>query len=118
MERRRRPALGAGNRTLGLCRDRGAAVGIERVRQLAQLIAGAPGLLEISAGEHDLDVRRQQACAPHPIAGGAREPEDRRARRFGASLGQPKQREPGLGLESQLAARYASAAFANSPHSR
>ena len=48
IERRVRVAFGEGDRAVGLRHHRAQHVGVERLRQLSQFIAGASGLLEIS----------------------------------------------------------------------
>ena len=48
IERRVRVAFGEGDRTVGLRHHRAQHVGVERLRQLSQFIAGASGVLEIA----------------------------------------------------------------------
>ena len=47
IERRVRMAFGEGDRAVGLRHHRAQPIGVERVRQLSQFIAGAPGVLDI-----------------------------------------------------------------------
>ena len=103
VERRVRMAFGEGDRAVGLRHHRAQDVGVERLRQLSQLIAGASGLLDISDRQHDLEMRRQEPGASQPIAGRARQPADRRTRGVGASLRQPQERESWLRLASPFA---------------
>ena len=96
-------AVSDGDRAVGLRDDRAQRVAVERVCQLPQLIPGSGGLLDFPHGPHDLEVRRQQGGAPQPIAGRTRQPANRRACRFRASLRQPQQRESRLRLASPFA---------------
>ena len=95
--------FGEGDRTVRLRNHRAQNVGVERLRQLAQLIAGASCLLDISHREHDLEMRRQEPGASQRIAGRVRQPADRRTRGVGASLRQPQECESWLWLASQFA---------------
>ena len=94
-----------GNRAVGVHRYGAQHVGGERVCQLLQLIAGASRCAEITTGQHDLDVRRQDSRTLNPIAGAAGQPTEGCARRVCSSLRETQQRESGLRLESELAGR-------------
>jgi hypothetical protein len=57
----------------------------------AELVGGAPRLHEIRSGEHDLDVRRQEACALDRIARDGEHAPRRGRREIDATLGQTQQ---------------------------
>lgn len=88
IERRVRPALRYRYRTVRQRRYCTQRVGAKRIRQLLQFVSSASGFVDISTRKHDLEVRRQNSGAPHPIGGRIREPSDCRTCSVNSSLRQ------------------------------
>ena len=67
-------------------------------RELAQLEAGRPRLLDLARGESDLDLRGEQRRSLDRLCDLRARPADRRERGVALALREAKLREAGLGL--------------------
>ena len=93
-----RVALEQQHRALRIARQRVQQRRVEIGGQLRQLVCGGARGEDVTGGDHDLDVRRQQPGPRHASLGAVHHPADRRPGRVGLSLDQAQPCQAGLRL--------------------